>query len=49
MLFRSAEAVKKIQQVLSPTYVEYIKATRWNGIQPTVVGSGSGMILQLKP
>ena len=44
-----AEAVKKIQQVLSPTYVEYIKATRWNGIQPTVVGSGSGMILQLKP
>ena len=37
-----AEAVKKIQQVLSPTYVEYIKATRWNGIQPTVVGSGSG-------
>ena len=43
-----AEAVKKIQQVLSPTYVEYIKASRWNGVQPSVVGGGSGMILQLK-
>ena len=43
-----AEAVKKIQQVLTPTYVEYIKATRWNGVQPSVVGGGSGMILQLK-
>lgn len=43
-----AEAVKKIQQVLSATYVEYIKASRWNGVQPSVVGGGSGMILQLK-
>ena len=43
-----AEAVKKIQQVLTPTYVQYILATRWNGVQPTVVGGGSGMILQLK-
>jgi len=43
-----AEAVKKIQQVLSPTYVQYILATRWNGVQPSVVGGGSGMILQLK-
>lgn len=43
-----AEAVKKIQQVLSPTYIEYIKASRWNGVQPSVVGGGSGMILQLK-
>ena len=43
-----AEAVKKIQQVLTPTYVEYIKASRWNGVQPSVVGGGSGMILQLK-
>lgn len=43
-----AEAVKKIQQVLTPTYVEYIKATRWNGVQPSVVGGGGGMILQLK-
>lgn len=43
-----AEAVKKIQQVLSPTYVEYIKATRWNGVQPSVIGGGGGMILQLK-
>lgn len=43
-----AEAVRKIQQVLTPTYVQYILATRWNGVQPTVVGSGAGMILQLK-
>lgn len=43
-----AEAVRKIQSVLSPTYVEYIKAQRWNGVQPSVVGGGSGMILQLK-
>ena len=43
-----AEAVKKIQQVLTPTYVEYIKASRWNGVQPSVVGGGGGMILQLK-
>lgn len=44
-----AEAVKKIQQVLTPTYVEYIKATRWNGVQPTtIVGSGAGTILSLK-
>ena len=43
-----AEAVRKIQQVLTPTYVEYIKATRWNGVQPSVVGGGAGMILQLK-
>jgi regulator of protease activity HflC (stomatin/prohibitin superfamily) len=43
-----AEAVRKIQQVLTPTYVQYILATRWNGVQPTVVGGGSGMILQLK-
>lgn len=43
-----AEAVRKIQQVLTPTYVQYILATRWNGVQPTVVGGGAGMILQLK-
>ena len=43
-----AEAVKKIQQVLTPTYVQYILATRWNGVQPTVVGGNGGMILQLK-
>lgn len=42
-----AEAVRRIQSVLSPEYVDYIKANRWNGVQPTVVGGGSGMILQL--
>ena len=44
-----AEAVRKIQQALTPTYVEYIKATRWNGVQPTtIVGGGASTILSLK-
>jgi regulator of protease activity HflC (stomatin/prohibitin superfamily) len=42
-----AEAVRKIQQVLSPTYVEYIKAQRWNGHLPEVVGGSGGMMLNL--
>ena len=44
-----SEAVKKIQSVLTPTYVEYIKANKWNGVQPGVVaGGGTGLILQMK-
>jgi len=42
-----AEAVKKIQQVLSPTYVEYQKVLRWNGKLPDVVGGSGGMMLNL--
>lgn len=41
-----AEAVKKIQQVLSPTYVEYIRWSRWNGVLPTTtLGSNSSVLL----
>jgi len=43
-----AEAVKKIQQVLSPTYVEYTKIQRWNGKLPDVVGGSGGMMLNIK-
>lgn len=44
-----AEAVRKIQQVLSPTYVDYIRATRWNGQYPTTMaGSGAGLLFNMK-
>lgn len=36
-----AEAVRKIQNVLTPTYVDYIKATRWNGAL-SLYSAGSG-------
>jgi regulator of protease activity HflC (stomatin/prohibitin superfamily) len=39
-----AEAVRKIQSVLSSTYVDYIKATRWNGVLPIYSGNGSTML-----
>lgn len=42
-----AEAIKKLQSQLTPEYVEYIKAQKWDGALPTVNGGGSGMILQL--
>ena len=42
-----SEAVKKIQTVLSQTYVDYIKAQRWNGKLPDVVGGSGGMMLNL--
>jgi regulator of protease activity HflC (stomatin/prohibitin superfamily) len=44
-----AEAVRKIQQVLSPTYVDYIRATRWNGQYPTTMaGNGTGLLFNMK-
>ena len=44
-----AEAVRKIQQVLSPTYVDYIRATRWNGQYPTTMaGNGAGLLFNMK-
>ena len=42
-----AEAVKKIQTVLSAEYVEYIKAQQWDGKLPSVTGGNGGMILSL--
>ncbi len=44
-----AEAVKKIQQVLSPTYVSYIQAQRWDGkLSQVVSGNGGGILFQMK-
>jgi regulator of protease activity HflC (stomatin/prohibitin superfamily) len=36
-----AKAVKLVQRQLSksPEYIEYLKATRWNGVLPQIVGS----------
>lgn len=42
-----AEAIKKLQNQLTPEYVEYVKIQKWDGALPTVSGGGSGMILQL--
>lgn len=42
-----AEAVKKLQQVLTPTYVSYIQANRWDGKLPTVQSGNGGLLLQL--
>lgn len=45
-----AEAVKKEQQYLTPMYIEYIKAQRWDGKYPqTMLGGNSGVLLNLKP
>jgi regulator of protease activity HflC (stomatin/prohibitin superfamily) len=43
-----AEAVKRIQTVLSPEYVEYSKVKVWDGKLPSVIGGSGGMMLQLK-
>ncbi len=42
-----AEAIHKLQSQLTPEYVEYQKIQKWDGVLPTVNGSGGGMILQL--
>jgi regulator of protease activity HflC (stomatin/prohibitin superfamily) len=44
-----AEAVKKEQQFLTPMYIEYIRAQRWDGKYPqTMLGSGGNVLLNLK-
>lgn len=45
-----AESIKIKQQQLrqSPQYIEYLKAQRWDGKMPQVVGNGSGLIIDLK-
>lgn len=43
-----AEAVKALQQQLTPTYVEYTKIQKWNGeLSQVVTGTGGGVILQM--
>lgn len=44
-----AEAIKLLQQQLTPEYIEYIRATRWNGVYPsTILGNSSGVLLNIK-
>lgn len=44
-----AEAVRKEQQYLTPMYIEYIKAQRWDGKYPqTMLGGNAGVLLNLK-
>lgn len=44
-----AQAMKKKKQELTPLYIEYIKVTSWNGINPTtVLGNGSSTMVQVK-
>lgn len=44
-----AEAINKLQKQLTPEYIEYIRATRWNGQYPsTMLGGGSGILLNVK-
>lgn len=44
-----AMALKLKQRELSPLYVEYLKATRWNGVLPTTsLGGNNGTFLNIK-
>ncbi|HEX8516889.1 MAG TPA: SPFH domain-containing protein [Bacteroidia bacterium] len=44
-----AQAMKKKKQELTPLYIEYIKVSTWNGINPTtVLGSGNSTMVQVK-
>ena len=43
-----AEAIKVKQAFLSPTYVDYIRAERWNGALPTTSLGGSNTLFNLK-
>jgi regulator of protease activity HflC (stomatin/prohibitin superfamily) len=42
-----AEAIRRKQISLSPTYIDYLKVTKWNGVLPTVQSGTSGLMLQL--
>lgn len=41
-----AEAIRREQAVITPTYVEYIKWSNWDGKLPTTsLGSGTNVLL----
>lgn len=46
----SAESmsIKIKQRELTPEYIEYIKWSNWNGVLPTTVAGGSGVLLNVK-
>jgi regulator of protease activity HflC (stomatin/prohibitin superfamily) len=44
----AALSMKIKQKELTPLYVEFVKASAWNGILPTTVAGGSGTFLNIK-
>jgi regulator of protease activity HflC (stomatin/prohibitin superfamily) len=43
-----AEAIRRKQLALTPTYIEFIRVQKWNGEYPsTLAGSGANFLLQL--
>lgn len=43
-----AEAIRRKQLSLTPTYIEFIRVQKWNGQYPTTVaGTGANLLLQL--
>lgn len=44
-----AEAINKLQQHLTPEYIDYMRIQKWNGAYPsTMLGSGSNTLFNLK-
>ena len=44
-----AESIRKTTRELSPAYIDYIRASNWNGVLPsTMLGSTSGTLFNLK-
>lgn len=44
-----AEAINKLQQHLTPEYIDYVRIQKWNGSYPTtMLGSGSNTLFNLK-
>jgi regulator of protease activity HflC (stomatin/prohibitin superfamily) len=44
----AAKAIQLKQEKITPTYIEYLKATAWDGRLPTTVAGGSGTFLNIK-
>lgn len=42
-----AEAIRRKQVSLNPTYIEYLKVNKWDGVLPTVQSGSGGIIMQL--
>lgn len=42
-----AEAIRRKQVSLNPTYIEYLKVNKWNGELPQVQSGSGGIIMQL--
>jgi regulator of protease activity HflC (stomatin/prohibitin superfamily) len=46
----ASEAIKLKQSVLTPEYIDYIRASNWNGALPsTMLGSGANTMFNIKP